>query len=154
MARRWWIRARRGWAQPPEGRPANRGLEKAHPVAGGPGWRGLGRSAAHKMASTSANKSITSWSRRRRAWSDMSLLTGVAQRRCASSQVPDSSTGRSGVDDPAPVGSPDLDLAGLGPLGDWDAQAQHTVLVGRVDPLRVEILSEYQLPTEHPALAF
>jgi hypothetical protein len=77
VARHWWIGAGRGWAQPLEARPTNRGRRKAHPVAGGAGGRRRGRSAAHKMASTSANNWITSWSRRRRARSDTSLLTAV-----------------------------------------------------------------------------
>jgi hypothetical protein len=63
-----------GWAQPPEARPTNRGRGKARPAAGG---CRRGRSAAHKMASTSVNNWITSWSRRHRAISDASLLTAV-----------------------------------------------------------------------------
>ncbi len=78
VARCWWIRPGRGWVKSPEDRATNRGLEKAHPATGGAGWRRRGRSAAHKMASTSSNNSTTSWSRRTRSRSDMSLPTGMA----------------------------------------------------------------------------
>jgi hypothetical protein len=78
VARCWWIRPGRGWVKSPEERATNRGRKKAHPATGGAGRRRRGRSAAHKMASTSSNNSTTSWSRRTRSRSDMSLQTGMA----------------------------------------------------------------------------
>ena len=53
-----------------------------------------------------------------------------------------------GLDDVACVG--DLDLAGLGFLGDGDGQCEHAVFVGGGDVVAVEALSEEQLRLNSP----
>ena len=42
----------------------------------------------------------------------------------------------------------DLDPAGLGFLGDWDGQGEHTVLVGGADAVTVEAFPEEHLAAE------
>ncbi len=51
-----------------------------------------------------------------------------------------------GLNDVSGVG--DLDLAGLGLLGDGDGQGQHTILVGGAEVVTVEALAEEQLAAE------
>ena len=51
-----------------------------------------------------------------------------------------------GLDDVSGVG--DLDLAGLGLLGDGDGQGEHTVLVAGAEVVTVEALAEEQLAAE------
>jgi hypothetical protein len=49
------------------------------------------------------------------------------------------------------VSARDLDLAGLGLLGDGHDQAQHAGVVARLDPLQVEVVAQHQLPAERAA---
>ena len=48
----------------------------------------------------------------------------------------------------------DLDLARLGLLGDRDLQGQHAGVVAGLDVFGVQVVSEDQLPAEHPPRTF
>ena len=52
------------------------------------------------------------------------------------------------------VGTADLDLARLGLFGDRNSQCEHPGVVACLDPLSIEVVSQDELPAEHPTWTF
>src|SRR5689334_528275 len=89
--------------------------------------------------------SSTRWNQRshpRCGW-----LPGFPGVGAAASSTTEAGSGLDG----RPVGladAADLDLARLGLLGDRDGQAQDAGVVGRLDPVEVEVVAEHELTAE------
>jgi hypothetical protein len=148
---RWTARTgctgpRQGPTSAPHDRPAGRGRTTAH-LAAGAGGRRARRSAAHKMASTSATSAAVSGSEYRISRSALPMVSLVVRAttvpRCVIISHPYALTGRSGVDDLASVAATDRDLAGLSLLGHGDPQPQDPSVVGGSDLVSVEVLTQH-----------